>query len=95
MLNSLFNTLAYQPRGGKQGYLFWGSWLSHIANSLTRTQDAQGPIVRGVFMATCSALNLFEVALRPRTRRSGRCVDLLNAPDWAKIKSPFCPAALP
>ena len=32
-LNVLFNELAYQPPG-KQGYLFWGSWLSHIANSL-------------------------------------------------------------
>jgi phospholipid/cholesterol/gamma-HCH transport system substrate-binding protein len=91
VLNSLFNTLAYQPRGGQQGYLFWGSWLSHIANTLTNTQDAHGPIVRGVFMATCSALNLFEVALTQSDPALGPLVDLLGAPDWSKIKSKFCP----
>ena len=34
VLNALFNTLAYQSRG-QQSYLFYGSWLSHIADSLT------------------------------------------------------------
>ena len=47
--------------GSEQGYLFWGSWLAHIADSLTNLQDAQGPIVRGLFMATCPALQLLEV----------------------------------
>jgi phospholipid/cholesterol/gamma-HCH transport system substrate-binding protein len=92
VLNSLFNTLAYQPRG-KQGYLFWGSWLSHIADSLTSTQDANGPIVRGLFVATCGALNLFEVALTQSDPALGPLVDLLNAPDWSKIQSKFCPVA--
>jgi phospholipid/cholesterol/gamma-HCH transport system substrate-binding protein len=91
VLNSLFNTLAYQPRG-QQGYLFWGSWLSHIADSLTSTQDANGPIVRGLFVATCGALNLFEVALTQSDPALGPLVDLLNAPDWSKIQSKFCPA---
>jgi phospholipid/cholesterol/gamma-HCH transport system substrate-binding protein len=91
VLNSLFNTLAYQPRGGKQGYLFWGSWLAHIANSLTAQQDAQGPIVRGVFMATCSSLNLFEVALTNSNPALGPLIDLLNPPDWSQIQSTFCP----
>src|ERR1035438_5848882 len=45
VLNALFNTLAYQPRGGEQGYLFWGSWLAHIADSLTASQDANGPVL--------------------------------------------------
>jgi phospholipid/cholesterol/gamma-HCH transport system substrate-binding protein len=92
VLNALFNTLAYQPAGGAQGYLFWGSWLSHIANSLTNTQDAHGPIVRGVFMASCAGLNLFEVALTQSDPALGPLIDLLNAPDWSKIKSSFCPA---
>jgi phospholipid/cholesterol/gamma-HCH transport system substrate-binding protein len=92
VLNSLFNTLAYQPRG-QQGYLFWGSWLSHIADSLTSTQDAHGPIVRGLFMATCGGLNLFEEALANSDPALVPLLDLLHAPDWSKIKSPFCPAA--
>ena len=95
VVNALFNTLAYQRRGGPESYLFWGSWLSHIAASLTSTQDAHGPIVRGVFVATCPELNLFEVALTQSDPALGPLVDLLNAPNYADIKSPFCPASLP
>jgi phospholipid/cholesterol/gamma-HCH transport system substrate-binding protein len=91
VLNALFNTLAYQPRSG-QSYLFWGSWLSHIADSLTSTQDAHGPIVRGLFMGTCGALNLFEVALVDSDPALGPLIDLLNPPDWSKIGGKFCPS---
>jgi phospholipid/cholesterol/gamma-HCH transport system substrate-binding protein len=95
VLNTLFNELAYQPRKGPPGYLFWGSWLAHISASLTDTQDAHGPIVRGVFMASCSELDLFEVALTQSDPALGPLVDLLNAPNYSQIKSKFCPAALP
>ena len=64
VINTLFNTLAYQPAGSEQGYLFWGSWLAHIADSLTDLQDAQGPTVRGIFMATCRQLNLLETTIQ-------------------------------
>ena len=66
VLNELFNTLAYQPRGGQQGYLYWGAWLSHIAASLTSMQDANGPIVQGLFMGSCSSLQLLEEILQAR-----------------------------
>jgi len=85
VLNSLFNELAYQPPGGEQSYLFWGSWLSHIAASLTSQQDAQGPIVRGTFMAACSELQLFEVTLARSTPAIGNLLALLNAPDWSQL----------
>jgi phospholipid/cholesterol/gamma-HCH transport system substrate-binding protein len=94
-LNTLFNTLAYQPKAGEQGYLFWGSWLAHIANSLANVQDANGPTVRGIFMATCPALNLLETALQKSSPSLGPLIDLLNAPDWSKIQSSHCPPALP
>jgi phospholipid/cholesterol/gamma-HCH transport system substrate-binding protein len=93
VINALFNTLAFQPSSGAQGYLFWGSWLSHIAASLTAQQDAQGPIVRGLFMASCPALQLLEVTIRQASPALGPLLALLNAPDWSKIKSPFCPTA--
>jgi hypothetical protein len=92
VLNTLFNTLAYQPKGSEQGYLFWGSWLAHIASSLTSVQDAHGASVRGIFMATCSQLNLLETTIRAGSPSIGPLLDLLNAPDWSQIKSPFCPA---
>lgn len=90
VLNDLFNELAYTAKG-QQSYLFWGSWLSHIAASLTDTQDAQGPIVRGIFMGSCSELQLFEVDLVHANPALGPLIDLLNPPDWATIKSKFCP----
>jgi phospholipid/cholesterol/gamma-HCH transport system substrate-binding protein len=92
VLNALLNTLAYQPTGGQQGYLFWGSWLSHIAASLTSQQDAHGPTVRGIFMATCPTLNLLETTIQQGSPSIGPILDLLNAPNWATIKSSFCPA---
>ena len=95
VVNTLFNTLAYQPSGGEQGYLFWGSWLAHIANNLTDLQDAQGPTVRGIFMATCHQLNLLETTIQQGSPSIGPLLDLLNAPDWSQIKSPYCPVALP
>jgi len=85
VLNALFNTLAYQPRGGEQGYLYWGSWLSHIAASLASQQDAQGPIVRGTFMAACSELNLYETSLQQAVPAIGNLLALLNAPNWATL----------
>jgi phospholipid/cholesterol/gamma-HCH transport system substrate-binding protein len=95
VLNTLFNTLAYQPSGGAQGYLFWGSWLAHIANSLTDVQDAQGPTVRGIFMATCRQLNLLETTIQQGSPSIAPLLDLLNAPDWSQINSSYCPVPLP
>ena len=94
VLNALFNDLAYQPSGSKQGYLFWGSWLSHIALSLTNLQDAHGSIVRGLFMGTCQQLQLFEVGLANANPALKPLLALLNAPDWSKIGGPFCPTAV-
>jgi phospholipid/cholesterol/gamma-HCH transport system substrate-binding protein len=83
VLNSLFNTLAYQPKGSEQGYLFWGSWLSHVADLLTAQQDTHGPVVRGTFMASCAELRLLEVSLVESTPSLGNLLALLNAPDWS------------
>jgi phospholipid/cholesterol/gamma-HCH transport system substrate-binding protein len=95
VINTLFNTLAYQPSGREQGYLFWGSWLAHIANSLTDLQDAQGPTVRGIFMATCRQLNLLETTIQAGSPSIAPLLDLLNAPDYRQINSPYCPPVLP
>jgi phospholipid/cholesterol/gamma-HCH transport system substrate-binding protein len=94
VLNALLNTLAYQPHGSEQGYLFWGSWLSHIAQSLTNLQDAHGSMVRGLFMGTCSQLQLFEVGLANANPALKPLLALLNAPDWSKIGGQFCPASV-
>jgi phospholipid/cholesterol/gamma-HCH transport system substrate-binding protein len=85
-LNVLFNTLAFQPKGG-QSYLFWGSWLAHLADSLTSAQDANGAVVQGLFTGTCIELNFFENTLAPSSQPLGVILDLLNAPSAANIPS--------
>jgi phospholipid/cholesterol/gamma-HCH transport system substrate-binding protein len=85
VLNDLFNTLAHQPTGGQQSYLFWGSWLAHIADSLPDAQDANGAALQGIFMGTCAELNFFESQLQPNNQPLGAILDLLNAPDVTQL----------
>ncbi|HEY3020568.1 MAG TPA: MlaD family protein [Solirubrobacteraceae bacterium] len=56
VLNELFNELAYDPPGPEKGYLFYTAWTNHAGALIFNTQDAQGPIRRGNFMVSCSAL---------------------------------------
>jgi phospholipid/cholesterol/gamma-HCH transport system substrate-binding protein len=53
VVNLLLDTLAYNPPGKEEGYLFWVAWANHIGNQLFTTQDAHGPIRRGLFVTTC------------------------------------------
>ena len=53
VLNAFLNGLAYNPPGSGEGYLFYLTWLNHVTNSLFSTQDAEGPIRRGVLLAPC------------------------------------------
>ena len=93
VLNALFNELGYKPSGSAQSYLFWGTWLSHIVDSLGSQQDAQGPALHGSFMATCGVLQLIEVTFAVSDPPIAHRLPLLNAPDWSTINSPFCPTA--
>jgi phospholipid/cholesterol/gamma-HCH transport system substrate-binding protein len=83
-LNTLFNELAHKSGGG-QSYLFWGSWLAHIANSLVSSQDANGAVLQGIFMNTCAGLNFYENQLAPNSEPLGVILDLLNIPDVSKL----------
>ena len=47
--------------------------------------------MRGVFMGSCSELQLFEVDLAHANPALGPLIDLLNPPDWSTIKNKFCP----
>jgi phospholipid/cholesterol/gamma-HCH transport system substrate-binding protein len=85
VLNTLFNELAHKPGGSGQSYLFWGSWLAHIADSLVGAQDANGAVLQGLFMGTCAELNFFENQLEPNSEPLGVILDLLNAPDVSTL----------
>lgn len=66
-LNQLANALAYNPSGSaSEGYLFWLAWLNHTANSLFLSQDAMGPMLRGIVMLGCGTAGLAEGVAAPR-----------------------------
>jgi phospholipid/cholesterol/gamma-HCH transport system substrate-binding protein len=92
-LNTLFNELAHRSGGG-QSYLFWGSWLAHIAESLVDAQDANGAVLQGIFMGTCAELNFFQNQLAPNSEPLGVILDLLNIPDVNKLPG-VTPSVLP
>ena len=81
VLNTLFNTLAYQPEGASRAICSGARGSATSPACSTSQQDAQGPIVRGTFMASCSELQLFEVTLPRATPSIGQLLALLNAPD--------------
>ena len=85
VLNALFNELAYQPRGGQPGYLFYGSWLGHIADSLVSSADANGSVLQSIFLGTCAELNLFDNQLQVNNQPLGVILNLLNAPRLTAI----------
>jgi phospholipid/cholesterol/gamma-HCH transport system substrate-binding protein len=87
VLNSLVNTLAYNPPGPEEGYLFWGAWTNHSGASIFGTQDAHGPIRRGTVIASCDSLALLEnvVATNPQL---DVLFQLLEAP---QSNNPACP----
>ncbi|MBB4662676.1 MlaD family protein [Conexibacter arvalis] len=56
IFNRFFNALAYRPNSGTtESYLFYLTWLGHLANSATSTQDAMGAMLRANLYVTCSA----------------------------------------
>jgi phospholipid/cholesterol/gamma-HCH transport system substrate-binding protein len=58
-INRLLNELAYNPPGpAREGFLFWLSWLNHNTNGIFLTQDAGGPLRRGIVLITCSGTTI-------------------------------------
>jgi phospholipid/cholesterol/gamma-HCH transport system substrate-binding protein len=85
VLNSLFNALAYNPRGSEEGYLFWASWLNHAGAGLFAQQDAHGPVRRGQVLISCGALNTLETVIRPAEPQLDILTRLLNPPTEAQV----------
>jgi hypothetical protein len=84
-LNTALNELAYAPGKGKQGYLFYGGWLAHLADSLSSNQDANGAVLQGQLMGNCPSLTLYEYQLAPTTPSLAAIIAFANLPDAAKL----------
>jgi phospholipid/cholesterol/gamma-HCH transport system substrate-binding protein len=79
VVNYLLDTLAYNPPGKEEGYLFWVAWANHIGNQLFTTQDAHGPIRRGLFITTCQDVPVLNQVAQSNPLL-GVLTDLLNLP---------------
>ena len=90
VVNSLLNTLAYNPEGPEEGFLFWASWANHAGASIFSTQDAHGPVRRGIILASCSTLGVLQEIGRENDNLQ-LLTDLLNPP----LQSAVCPEETP
>jgi phospholipid/cholesterol/gamma-HCH transport system substrate-binding protein len=79
VLNSFFNTLAYNPPGATEPFLYWSAWGAHAGATLWSLQDAHGPVRRGIVLVGCSTYNSLEqiVIANPQL---GVPTQLLNLP---------------
>jgi phospholipid/cholesterol/gamma-HCH transport system substrate-binding protein len=84
VLNKFFNALAYNPSGVSEGYLFYALWLNHIGASVYSTQDANGPIRRGVILTDCVAAGALENVAKIDAQL-GTLIALTNFPSSAEI----------
>ena len=89
VLNRLVNTLAFNPKGEQEeGFLFWASWFNHLGGTLFATQDAHGPIRRGIVIISCTSLNILDQVTQTNPQLA-TLIGLLNAPR----RSAVCPGA--
>jgi phospholipid/cholesterol/gamma-HCH transport system substrate-binding protein len=79
VVNRLLNEIAYNPPGAEEGFLFWTSWANHDGASVFSTQDAHGPIRRGLVVTSCSSLALLQNIGRAN-QVLGTLAALLNPP---------------
>src|SRR5688572_3208337 len=84
VLRDLFDTLAYNPPGDEEGYLFWATWANHNAAFVFNTQDAHGPIRRGNFLVDCASLSAVE-ALVEGLPQLEVLFTLVNAPSFEEV----------
>ena len=79
VLNRFFNTLAYNPPGATEPFLFWSAWGAHAGATLWALQDAHGPVRRGIVLVGCPTYNSLEqiVIANPQL---GVPTQLLNLP---------------
>jgi phospholipid/cholesterol/gamma-HCH transport system substrate-binding protein len=86
VLNALLNELAYNPPGSEEGYLFWSAWTAHAGATIFTTQDAHGPIRRGLVIISCSSFELLD-QVKAANPQLAALINLLNAPR----RSDVCP----
>jgi phospholipid/cholesterol/gamma-HCH transport system substrate-binding protein len=80
VLNKFFNTLAYDPPGATEPFLFWSAWSAHNGATLWADQDAHGPVRRGIVLVGCSSYGALVNSVLPGSPQLGTATQLLNLP---------------
>jgi phospholipid/cholesterol/gamma-HCH transport system substrate-binding protein len=84
VLNKFFNTLAYNPRGATEPFLFWAAWGAHNGATLWSMQDAHGPVRRGLVLVSCRTYDTLDQIILG-TPQLGTATQLLNLPPEAQV----------
>jgi phospholipid/cholesterol/gamma-HCH transport system substrate-binding protein len=92
VVNSVLNEFAYNPPGAEEGYLFYQSWLNHAGATLFETDDAHGPIRRGLVMISCGSLAILD-QVKQANPQLQTLIELLNAPKRTAVCAQPVPGA--
>jgi phospholipid/cholesterol/gamma-HCH transport system substrate-binding protein len=88
VLNQFFNTLAYNPPGATEPFLFWSAWGAHNGATLWAQQDAHGPVRRGVVLVGCFTYYSLNTSVIPGSPQLGTGAQFLNLPPFDDICIP-------
>jgi phospholipid/cholesterol/gamma-HCH transport system substrate-binding protein len=89
VVNRLLNEIAYNPPGKQdEGFLFWQAWVNHAGDSLFSSQDAHGPIRRGLIVLSCQTAQVLD-SVTSANPQLATLIGLLGAPTTQQI----CPAS--
>jgi phospholipid/cholesterol/gamma-HCH transport system substrate-binding protein len=85
VVNRLLNEAAYNPPGKQdEGYLFWQAWVNHAGDSVFSTQDAHGPIRRGLIVLSCQTASVLN-SVTAANQQLATLIQLLGAPTTSQI----------
>jgi phospholipid/cholesterol/gamma-HCH transport system substrate-binding protein len=85
VVNRLLNEIAYNPPGKQdEGYLFWQAWVNHAGDSLFSSQDAHGPIRRGLIVLSCQTAQVLS-SVTAANPQLATLIGLLNSPTTQQI----------
>jgi phospholipid/cholesterol/gamma-HCH transport system substrate-binding protein len=85
VVNYLLNEVAYNPPGKQdEGFLFWQAWVNHAGDSVFSTQDAHGPIRRGLIVLSCQTASVLN-SVTAANQQLATLIQLLGAPTTSQI----------
>jgi phospholipid/cholesterol/gamma-HCH transport system substrate-binding protein len=83
VLNTFLNEWAYNPPGPAEGFFFYTVWGAHVGASVFNSQDAHGPIRRGLILTTCRSLGVLQ-SVANTDRQLSTIIELLHPPTQAE-----------